>query len=271
MAVALAKKEGARLVVATDPDADRVGIATIEGDKVRLFNGNETGVLVENFLLKEKLRRGEMPTSPYIVKTIVTTPLAQKLAAGMGVGCKDVLTGFKYIGEAIDAYKCENFIFGMEESYGYLVGTHARDKDSVSAVMAIVEAFCYYTSQGKSLETALDEIYRQYGYYEAKLYYKSFEGKSGMEFMSSFMKNLCQNPLKEVCGKKVVKFTDYNLGVDGLPKSDVLKFEGEDFSLIVRPSGTEPKIKFYISVRSQTSAAALSLCNEIEAFVKSLA
>ena len=269
LAVDLAKKQGADLVIATDPDADRMGIAVVKANgEARLFNGNETGVLMENFILSVKKAAGKLPERPYIVKTIVTTPLAEDIAKDYGVGVKNVLTGFKYIGETIDACPNENYVFGMEESYGYLVGTHARDKDAVSSVMTVVETVCYYASQGLTLEAALENLYKKYGYYQSALYSKYFEGQSGMEFMASYMDGLRAAPPSKICGRTVKSVTDYNKGIDGLPKSNVVKVEGEDFSLIVRPSGTEPKIKFYISVKAATEDGAKAVCDEIVGYVK---
>ncbi len=269
LAVDLAKKVGAKLVIATDPDADRMGIAVVREDgSVRLFNGNETGALMENFILSYKAAENSLPNNPYIVKTIVTSPLAEDIAASFGVGVKNVLTGFKYIGEAIDTYKNENYVFGMEESYGYLVGTHARDKDAVSAVMTLAETVCYYAAQGLSLEDALESLYEKYGYYKSGLYSKYFEGKSGMEYMANYMDGLRNAPPKEIGGYAVKNFVDYGKGVDNLPKSNVIKMEGENFSVIVRPSGTEPKIKFYICVKDENARRAEELCKVFEDAVK---
>lgn len=269
LAVNLAKKVGAKLVIATDPDADRMGIAVVREDgSARLFNGNETGALMENFILSYKAAENSLPNNPYIVKTIVTTPLAEDIAASFGVGVKNVLTGFKYIGEAIDTYKNENYVFGMEESYGYLVGTHARDKDAVSAVMTLAETVCYYAAQGLSLEDALESLYEKYGYYKSGLYSKYFEGKSGMEYMESYMDGLRNAPPKEIGGYAVNNIVDYGKGVDNLPKSNVIKMEGENFSVIVRPSGTEPKIKFYICVKDENARRAEELCKVFEDAVK---
>ena len=269
LAVSLAKKVGAELIVATDPDADRMGIATVSKDgSVRLFNGNEAGVLMEYFLLSVKKKKGILPKKPYIVKTIVTTPLADDIARDFSVGIKNVLTGFKYIGEAMDRYDNEDFLFGMEESCGYLFGKYARDKDSVSAVMMITEAAAYYKSKGLSLDAALDKICEKYGYCSTALYYKLFEGKDGMEFMSDYMKNLRITPYKEICGRRVDRILDYSAGVADLPKSNVLEVSGEGFSLIIRPSGTEPKIKFYIAAKGVNKPAASALCRSITEFVK---
>lgn len=269
LAVSLAKKVGAKLVIATDPDADRMGIATVKEDgSVRLFNGNETGVLMENFILSALRASGGMPENPYIVKTIVTTPLAEDIAKDFGVDVKNVLTGFKYIGETIDAVKDGNYVFGMEESYGYLIGTHARDKDAVSAVMALAETVSYYGAQGLSLESALENLYKKYGYHRSELYSKYFEGKSGMEYMERYMDGLRNAPPEKICGYPVISFVDYGNGIDGLPKSNVIKIQGEKFSVIVRPSGTEPKIKFYISVKDKDPESADFLCNVFKEFVK---
>ena len=268
LAVSLAVRSGAGLVIATDPDADRVGIATVsDSGEVRLFNGNETGVLMLYHRLNELSARGKMPPKPYIVRTVVTTPLADKIAADFGVGVKKVLTGFKYIGEAIDRFKGENYVFGMEESYGYLIGTHARDKDSISAVMGIVEMYSYYDRQGLTLGEALEKIYGEYGYYESSLYYKVFEGKSGLEFMRNFMDGLRRSPWTDICGKPVLTVKDYLSGDDGLPPSNVLTFGCEDRAVIVRPSGTEPKIKFYLTAWGKTKAQTNETLVSIKAFV----
>jgi len=267
LALSLAEKIGADLVVATDPDADRMGIATREKDGTfRLFTGNETGVLMENFLLANTDLSSVK--SPYVVKTIVTSPLAEKVACSYGVATKNVLTGFKYIGETIDACNDETYLFGMEESYGYLVGTHARDKDAISAVMTLIEAVCYYAKQGKSPSEALFDIEGKLGFYTSALYSKYFEGKSGMEFMAKFMDDLRKNPWKEICGRKVAEVKDYAQGLDGLPKSNVIVCLGEDFSLIARPSGTEPKIKFYVTACADGIAASEKFAQEMVEFVK---
>ncbi len=271
LALALAKEKGAELVIATDPDADRVGIAVLENGEYRLLNGNETGILMTNFILEKKTQDKTLPENPYIVKTIVTTDLAEKIASAYGAKTKNVLTGFKYIGEYIDAApKGENYVFGMEESYGYLVGTHARDKDAVSAVMTIVEMLCYYTSKGLTLLQALEGLYQKYGYFTSALYYKNFEGKSGMEFMDKFMSELRKKPWKEVCGEKVLTVKDYAQGIEGLPKSNVLIFSGERFSAIIRPSGTEPKIKIYLTAKEASQKASLDLLDALVEYVKTV-
>ena len=271
LALALAEQKGAELVVATDPDADRVGIATLEKGEYRLLNGNETGILMENFLLEKKTKEGTLPKNPYIVKTIVTTDLAERIATAYGARTKNVLTGFKYIGEYIDVCpKEDNYIMGMEESYGYLVGTHARDKDAISAVMTIVEMLCYYRSKGQSLVEALEGLYEKYGYFTSALYYKNFEGKSGMEFMNAFMSDLRKSPWKEVGGEQVQEVKDYAQGIEGLPKSNVLVFNGEKFSAIIRPSGTEPKIKIYLTAKEREEKQSKALLEKLLNHVKTL-
>lgn len=268
LAVDHAKRTGAELVLATDPDADRVGIAVKDGEEYRLLNGNETGVLMENFILSVKKETGTLPKNAYLVKTIVTSALAERIAESFGVKVKNVLTGFKYIGETIDGCKDENFLFGMEESYGYLVGKHARDKDAISAVMIIAEMFAYYKKAGKTLLFALQELYEKFGYFTSSLFSKVFEGKSGIEYMKTFTANLRGKPWRDIAGEKVISFADYSLGVDGLPKSDVLSFSGEKFSLVIRPSGTEPKLKVYITAMGETEEDATFLLQKLTGFIE---
>lgn len=247
LAVSLAEKEGAELVLATDPDADRVGIAVRDqGGKFRLLNGNETGTLLEYYLLSRKNEQGTLPHRPVIVKTIVTTDMATAIARSYGAATKEVLTGFKYIGETIDRLPHqEDFVMGMEESYGYLLGRHARDKDAVSAAMMIVEMAAYFRSVGKSLIDILNELYSEYGYYSTLLFSKTYPGKSGKEEMDNILRSVREKPWKEIGGKTVLTVKDYLQGIDDLPKSNVLSFIGDGFKVIIRPSGTEPKLKLY--------------------------
>lgn len=268
-AIETAEKTGAELIIATDPDADRLGIAfREETGGYRLFNGNETGALMEYFILSTKKAQNAIPKNPYVVTTIVTSPLTGRIAESFGVETINVLTGFKYIGETIDKNPDKNFVFGMEESYGYLVGAHARDKDSVSAVMTIVETVCYYKSLGLSLSAALDFLYDKYGYYSSALYSKYFEGEQGMIFMADFMDKLRKNPFGEICGKAVTEIKDYSLGLDGLPKSNVMVFKGDGFSLIARPSGTEPKLKFYLTAWDKDEKTSAEFVGKMTDFVK---
>ena len=266
LALELAESENAELVIATDPDADRVGIAVKSGNSFRLLNGNQTGVLLAEYIFENLRNTQKMPKNPYMVKTIVTTDLAGSIAQAYGVQCKDVLTGFKYIGERIDKCHKENFVFGMEESYGYLVGTHARDKDAVSAVMMIVEMVAYYKRQGITLYEQLKNLYERYGYYSTKLISKTFEGKAGMEYMRNFMQTVRKNPIREIIGYPTLEIKDYAEGIEGLPKSDVIKIVCQDVSMVIRPSGTEPKIKIYLTAKSDTEEKSLELLQRLSEY-----
>lgn len=267
-ALELAKKEGAELVLATDPDADRVGIAVRKADgEYRLFNGNETGVVMEDYLLRMKKERGTLHKRATVVKTIVTSDMATDVAKTYGAEVKEVLTGFKYIGETIDTLETpEAYAFGMEESYGYLVGAHARDKDAVSAAMTIVEAAAYYAAQGKTLIDVLEDLYAKYGYYKTKLISKVYPGEKGKAQMNAFTAALRETPWTEICGEKCV-VKDYSEGLNGLPKSNVLSFIGKQLKIIVRPSGTEPKIKFYLTAKCKTEAESDELLSKAEKFI----
>lgn len=270
-ALELASEKGAELVIATDPDADRVGVAVrLSNGTYCLLNGNETGVIIENYLLRAKKERGELTPNSRVVKTIVTSDMATDIANAYGVGAVDVLTGFKYIGETIDRLaRPEDYVFGMEESYGYLVGVHARDKDAVSAVMIIVETAAYYRSLGKTLNDVIEELYSEYGYYGTSLISKTFSGEKGKGEMQSFIAAIRKNPWQTVCGLKCV-LKDYAGGIDGLPPSNVLAFKGDDFKIILRPSGTEPKIKFYLTAKRETRAESDELLCKLEDFIEGL-
>ena len=254
LAIELAEKTNADMVLATDPDADRVGIAVRKKDGgFRLFNGNETGAIMENFMLSVKSKNGSMPKNPVVVKTIVTSDMATDIAKKYGAEVKEALTGFKYIGETIDSLENpEDYVFGMEESYGYLVGRHVRDKDSVSAAMIIVEAAAYYASTGKTLNDALEDLYAEFGYYKTALVSRVYPGEKGKTEMDALISALRENPLKEIAGIKINEFKDYSKGIEGLPKSNVLSFIGDGIKVIVRPSGTEPKVKYYLTAKRPT-------------------
>jgi phosphoglucomutase len=244
-----AEKYKPDLVMATDPDADRVGIAVPnEKGEYVLLNGNETGSILLYYILLKKQEMGIPCTRSTVIKTIVTTDIIFDMAKEFGAEVKEVLTGFKYIGEALE--NTEDYLLGLEESYGYLVGLHARDKDAVSAVMMIAEACAYFKGQGKGLYAVLQEIYARYGYYKTELKSISLPGKDGMEKMQVILEKVRKNPPKEIDGEGLT-FDDFSKGLFGLPKSDVLRFMSEDYRLIVRPSGTEPKMKIYIQVKSK--------------------
>ena len=256
------------LVMATDPDADRIGIAVPDskGEYV-LFNGNETGAILLYYILLCKKESDELKSNATTVKTVVTTDLVFGMAREFGIEVKEVLTGFKYIGEAIDTL--ENYLFGLEESYGYLVGTHARDKDAVSAAMLIAEACAYFKERGKSLFDVLSEIYERYGYYRTALQSISMPGKDGMERMAKLLSDIRKNPPKEIGGRELT-FDDFKDGIFGLPPSDVLRFKSEDYRIIIRPSGTEPKIKIYLQARAKTEEQSANRIDEMKLFVTNL-
>lgn len=258
-----AQEHQAELVLATDPDCDRVGIALRDkkGEYV-LLGGNETGLLLLYYICSRRKELGQMPEQPVFVKTIVTTDLASRIAEDFGVRTVDVLTGFKFIGEQIGLLEKEgrekDFILGFEESYGYLSGSHVRDKDAVNGAYMICEMYAYYRSKGISLLEVLEELYRRYGYCSNTLHSYEFEGMKGFERMQEIMKCLHGLTITEetqIGGLRVLAVEDYLTGriLKDLPPSDVLKFRLEgNSSVVVRPSGTEPKLKLYISVSAQS-------------------
>lgn len=251
-----AKKCNADLLLATDPDCDRVGIAVKnKAGEYELLTGNQVGLLLLDYICSQRQKHGKMPEDPVMVKTIVTMDLGERIATYYGVRTANVLTGFKFIGEQIgkleQAGKAESFIFGFEESYGYLTGSYVRDKDGVDGAYIICEMFSYYATRGVSLLEKLNELHQIYGYCMNTLHSYAFEGSSGFAKMQAIMQAF-RGEAKTFGGKRVVKLLDYAEGLDGLPKSDVLKFllEG-NCSLVVRPSGTEPKLKIYVSVNAE--------------------
>ena len=257
----LCKTEKPDLLLATDPDSDRVGIAVPDGDKYVLFTGNEVGAMLLEYICKERIAAGTMPANPVAVKTIVTTDLVKAIAAKYGVELREVLTGFKFIGEQIGRLEKEGhperYVFGFEESYGYLTGSYVRDKDAVDGALMICEMFCFYKTQGISLLDRLQALYAEYGYCLNTLHSFTFEGSAGFEKMQKIMQRFRTEAPTAFAGKKVEKVLDYLPGLDGLPKSDVLKYLLSDHcSVVVRPSGTEPKLKIYISISAENQAAA---------------
>ena len=256
------------LVMATDPDADRIGIAVPnEKGEYVLLNGNETGSILLYYILLKKQEMGIPCTRSTVIKTIVTTDIIFDMAKEYGAEVKEVLTGFKYIGEALE--ETEDYLLGLEESYGYLIGTHARDKDAVSAAMMIAEACAYFKEKGKSLYAVLQEIYERYGYYQTELKSISLPGKDGMEKMKEILANIRKNPPKEIDGKALI-FDDFAQGLFGLPKSDVLRFKNEDYRIIIRPSGTEPKMKIYLQAKVANKADATEKIDNALRLVESL-
>ena len=252
----------ADLLLATDPDCDRVGIAVRSEDgSYQLLSGNETGILLLDYILAQRTKHGTLPKDPVMVKTIVTMDLAERIAAHYGVETVNVLTGFKFIGEQIGRLEKEghpeHYVFGFEESYGYLTGSYVRDKDAVDGALMICEMFCFYKSQGLSLLDRLQALYAEYGYCLNTLHSFTFEGSAGFEKMQKIMQRFRTDAPTAFAGKKVEKVLDYLPGLDGLPKSDVLKYLLSDHcSVVVRPSGTEPKLKLYISISAENQAAA---------------
>ncbi|MCX7986765.1 MAG: phospho-sugar mutase [Bacteroidales bacterium] len=263
LAIEKARQTGAELVMATDPDADRVGIAVKYNNDFILLNGNQTGSLLIYYLLTRWHENKKLTGKEYVVKTIVTTDLIEEIARKFDVECYNVLTGFKYIAEIIKQNEGKKtFIGGGEESYGYLAGEFVRDKDAVMACALIAEAYAWAKSQGKSVFDLLLEMYVQFGFYKESLVNVTKKGKEGQEEIARMMENYRQNPPRVLGGSKVIRILDYQsltvkdidgnvLGSIQLPKSNVLQFLTDDGSKItVRPSGTEPKIKFYFSVKS---------------------
>ena len=271
----LAKKEGADLMLATDPDADRVGIAMKCPDgSYELVSGNEVGALLLDYICAGRIENGTMPEKAVAVKSIVSTPLADAIAAHYGVEMRNVLTGFKWIGDQIArleaAGEVDRFIFGFEESYGYLAGPYVRDKDAIIGSMLICEMAAYYRSIGSSIKQRLEEIYAEYGRYLNKVDSYEFPGLSGMDKMAGIMQGLRENPLTEIGGYKVVKVTDYKKPEEtGLPAANVLIYALEGgATVIVRPSGTEPKIKTYFTTLGKDLAEAQAQKDTLAAALK---
>ena len=280
LGIACAQKHQADLLLATDPDCDRAGIAVrnAAGEYV-LLTGNETGMLLLDFICARRAAHHAMPSEPVMIKTIVTTDMAERIAAHYGVRTINVLTGFKFIGEQMRLFERDHsyvFQFGMEESYGCLVGDHARDKDAVVAVMALCEAAAWCYCQGKTLWDQMQELYAQYGYYREDTVNLTYPGQEGAQKIASILEGLRANPLTAVGPCKVLKVRDYqkdtvldlatgNVTPTGLPQSNVLYYELEnDAWMCVRPSGTEPKVKFYLGVKGNTAEEAEALLKTLK-------
>ena len=264
-----AKRIGADLLLATDPDCDRAGIAVKDPeakDGYTLLTGNQTGVLLLDYICSQRIKHGAMPPDPVMIKSIVTTDLAAQVAESYGVRTVNVLTGFKFIGEQIlkmeKLGKADSFIFGFEESYGYLSGAYVRDKDGVDAALLICEMFCCYASRGISLTERLAQIYEKHGYCHNSVHSYAFEGAAGFERMKAIMNGL-RSGVAAVAGRDIIKTVDFADGPDGLPPADVLKFVFDGGSVIVRPSGTEPKLKVYITVSASDRKAADAAAEDI--------
>jgi len=280
----------ADLLLATDPDCDRVGIAVFNGEDYTLMSGNEVGCLLLDYVVSCRKANGPLPADPVVIKTIVTTNMAKSIAAKYGCEIRDLLTGFKYIGEQIGVLESEGradrYVIGFEESYGYLAGSYVRDKDAVVASMLIVEMASYYHKQGISLLQRMEQLYQEHGFYRNALVNVAFEGEQGMHDMDRLMSGLRENPPKEIAGLKVLACADYGLRVAvdcltgrrvplTLPKSNVLAYTLEGGAgLIIRPSGTEPKVKGYVTAIGETPEAAAAceaaLCAAAEAIMKNV-
>ncbi len=285
LALKLAKEKKADIVLATDPDADRLGIYaydTKSGEYIP-FTGNMSGMVIAEYLLSRKTATGTMPANPALVKTIVTTNMADGIADAYGVKLIEVLTGFKYIGEQIKWFEEQNtynYVFGLEESYGCLAGTHARDKDAIVAVMCLCEVAAWCKKNNKTLWDMMLEMYEKYGYYKEELYTITMKGKEGSEQIAAIMESLRANPPKEFARWKVLEMRDYKSGktvvpatgeegVTGLPTSNVLYFDlSEQAWCCARPSGTEPKIKFYMGVKGNSLEDAQQLVKELTEALK---
>lgn len=255
-----AKRLGSDLLLATDPDCDRVGIAVKSDDDYVLLSGNEVGMLLLDYICKRRMALNKMPKNPVMVKTIVTIDMVQRIGADYGVEVIDVLTGFKFIGEQIGFLEAkgeeDRYIFGFEESYGYLTGSYVRDKDAVNGSLMICEMFAYYKTKGLSVLDVLNDLYENYGFCLNTLHSYEFQGAEGFSKMKAIMEKLRKDVPKEIAGRRVLTATDY-LGETGLPKSDVLKFLlAGNASVVLRPSGTEPKLKLYLSVNGKDQEEA---------------
>jgi len=271
LSVKYAKESNADVIIATDPDCDRVGVMVNHKDEFVLLNGNQTGALLVDYVLASLEK---MPANPVIINTIVTSTIGEAIAKKYGVGAMSTLTGFKFIGEKIRQFesdKSHTFIMGYEESYGYLIGTDVRDKDAVVSTMMVAEMAAYYKSQGKNLVQRLDEIFEEVGYYQEDLIAITMKGKEGMEKIGQIMDHMRKSAPNTYAGAKVERVLDCMADGTGLPKSNVLKYFLEDGSwFAIRPSGTEPKIKFYFSAKSDSKEAVLTKVEALKADITAI-
>ena len=273
--IALAKAEGADLVIATDPDCDRVGVAvkTTTGEYA-LLTGNQIGAMLTNYIIESSKEENKLDPKATLVKTIVTSEFGADIAKANNLDVINVLTGFKFIGQKIKSFEesgDKTYLFGYEESYGYLVGTHARDKDGVVASLLISEMAAYYYDKGMSLYEGLQELYKKYGYFKEKTISLTLKGIEGLAKIKEIITYFRENDIEEFNNTKVVDLKDYQKGIDGLPKSNVLKYFLEDGSWIaIRPSGTEPKLKFYVAVKGQDEVKCLEKIDNIEADINKI-
>ena len=282
----IAKKEGADFILGSDPDADRVGIMVRTGDgEFKVISGNQTGVLLLDYLIGAMKRSGKLPEKPVALKSLVTTEMARKVAEVNGLQCYDTFTGFKFLAEKKDQLEKSgqgNVIFSYEESYGYMLGGYVRDKDAVTASLLLTEMAAWYAAQGKTLADALDALFEKYGHYAEHTYNLVMPGLDGLKDMANLMKSLRENPPAEISGVKTTQRKDYQDGsvVDcatgekssmELSGSNVLRFEMADgTSVIVRPSGTEPKIKVYVMTSGKDAADAQANLDKYGQWVDSL-
>ena len=276
LAIALGEKTDADLVLATDPDCDRVGIAVRKekGGEFVLISGNEVGILLTDYLFRERHELGTLPADPVIVRTIVTTDMVDDIAHEYGADVRVTLTGFKYIGEVItdlaEVGQADRYVLGFEESYGYMSGEHVRDKDAVNASMLIAEMCEYYAREGKTLYETLMGIYQKYGYFKSFQKSIAFEGAAGVREMNEKLTALRANPPAKIASYDVRGIKDYKQGIDGLPKSDVLMYALDGIKVFARPSGTEPKLKIYLLARAKSFAELDALYAEIMPFMEGL-